>query len=261
MISWFKRADIVDENSALWLIDTFHWAVEYFDADIFKQQTSIILPTNEFFPGKVSSIEEMSQAIFSNVKRYAHIDAWPIILQQPANYSPSVAAKLSNHITSRRLPQQLAPLLQLSVSFQPAQLNKPQDLIAHFALQLSHFVAVNINQKPPGGADYWSQALEVLACFFGFGIMQANSAYTFRGGCGSCYNAAANRQAALPENELIFLLAIYCHLKQIDNKSVLPHLKPYLRRLFKRAQKQLLTSYPTELTKIHQQLNVSAALN
>ena len=73
----------------------------------------------------------------------------------------------------------------------------------------------------------------------GFGVMMANSAYTFRGGCGSCFNAASNRQANLTENEIIFALAMFCKLKKITAKEGTLHLKKHFKRPFLTASRQI----------------------
>jgi len=53
----------------------------------------------------------------------------------------------------------------------------------------------------------------------GYGVLLANSAYTFGGGCGSCYNATANRQPALTKLENVFALALFYQLKGIGFKE------------------------------------------
>jgi hypothetical protein len=69
--------------------------------------------------------------------------------------------------------------------------------------------------------------------------MFANSAFTFRGGCGSCYNPSANRQAYLTELEATYALAIFTVLKEVPNSAVTKHLKKHLRGFFKSAVKDV----------------------
>ncbi len=45
--------------------------------------------------------------------------------------------------------------------------------------------------------------------------MFANSAFTFRGSCGSCYNPNATRDTYLSEQEATYALAIFAVLKGI----------------------------------------------
>jgi hypothetical protein len=80
---------------------------------------------------------------------------------------------------------------------------------------------------------------ELLAVYLGFGLMFANSAFTFRGGCGSCYNPAANRDAYLSEQEATYALAIFAVLKDISNSTVTGHLKSHLRGFYKKAVKEI----------------------
>jgi hypothetical protein len=78
-----------------------------------------------------------------------------------------------------------------------------------------------------------------LATYTGFGIMFANSAFTFRGGCGSCYNPEANRDAYLSEREATYALAIFTVLKGIPLSAVTKHLKGHLRGVFRKAIKEI----------------------
>jgi len=70
-------------------------------------------------------------------------------------------------------------------------------------------------------------------------VCLSNSAYTFRGSCASCYDARANRSAALSENEAVFALALFTLLKEIPASRATAELKPYLRSTFKKAVKQI----------------------
>ncbi len=66
----FKQKTLIDDTSRTWIFDTFVWCVEQLDGNFFHEQTRLILPNNEFYPGVVSSVEEMAEAIFSNTINY-----------------------------------------------------------------------------------------------------------------------------------------------------------------------------------------------
>lgn len=239
MFSFFNSKPLLDANTTEWIFDSYEWALTQFDADIFFQKTQLVLPTNDFFPGKVASVAEMSAAIFQRIKTYAQVEQWPIALVQPEIYNPPQTLLLTEQVSSRSTQLTQVQAAPLPVSFHPAQINKPQDLIANLTVQMTNYVANNIDRRPPGGQEFWPQAVELLSVYFGFGIMLSNSAYTFRGGCGSCYNKSANREAALPESEAVFALAIFCRLKDIPASQVSGHLKSYLRKDFKHALKDI----------------------
>ncbi len=73
----------------------------------------------------------------------------------------------------------------------------------------------------------------------GFGVIFANTAYQFKGGCGSCNNRSLNRQAALPELETVYALALFCVIKGIEIKQVKKALKSHLYKPFRNAHKEI----------------------
>ncbi len=116
----------------------------------------------------------------------------------------------------------------------------PEGLIAGFAHTLAHYLGRTASDPPPGGTAYWPQATEVLAVFMGFGLMFANSA--FRApvrSCGSCGAAPVDRRSYLTQYESTYALAIFCALKEVPNKAVVPHLKKSLRPFFRSCRKEI----------------------
>lgn len=243
MFNLFKTEPLLEAESALWIYDTFEWALTHFDADEFFKRSRLIQPTNEFFPGRVDSVHAKAENIFQHTLKHCGLKHWPFALQEPQyfqNLPPQRLAldSVNRHSNDDNLPAITghAPLL---LSYNPQQTLKPEDLASSFAHGLAQHLVMQTQQLPPGGAEYFAEATEIVGVFMGFGVMFANSAYTFRGGCGSCYNASANRQATLSENEVVFALALYCRLKGISSNDASRHLKKYLKSPFKKAIKQI----------------------
>lgn len=243
MFPWLKPNPIIDSDTANWLIDSLKWTIETFDSRVFAQETQLILPTNTYFPGLVTSEKEMSEAVFSRIIDYAHLTSWPLVLIQPQEFRPTSQAIINGELDGRNWTTREPIPENLAVTYHPAQLNKPQDLIANLVVQISQYLMINKQSSIPVSREQWPQLSEVIGVGLGFGIQIANSAYTFKGGCGSCFNASANRQAFLTENQAIFLLALFSTLKSYKPKQVLQHLKPYLRPLYKRAMKDIDVNY------------------
>jgi hypothetical protein len=239
MLALFKSKPLLAEQEQQWLVDTFIWAIENFDAEFFTQQTQVVLPTAEFFPESVSSIEEMATKVFARVTDYAGMQAWPIQLVAPQQLQPQVFPhfEFSKQIRGEHSQLIVPPNHVINISFNPNQINQPQDLVASFAGTLATILIHHVGVLPPGGKDYLPQATDALACFLGFGVMMSNTVYQFKGGCGSCYNPYANRQAALSEPHTVFMHALVSYFKQ-DTQSK-KHLKPHLRGQFKKAQKEI----------------------
>ncbi len=238
MLSWLKPSPLLEEQEQQWLLDTFLWAYEHFDGDYFRQQSQLVLPTNAFFAGQSHSVAQMAEQVFTQVKQYAGLEKWPLVLVAPELSQPQRFPRME-FANCLRGPE--AQLLssdgQVQLSYNPQQINQPQDLIASFAQGMARVMIYQGGHLPPGGEQYLDAATEVVASFFGFGVMLSNTVYQFRGGCGKCYNPYANRSSELSEQQQVFLLALFCHIKGIDKGAA--HLKGHLRSYFKKATKTL----------------------
>ncbi|WP_441003974.1 hypothetical protein [Pseudocolwellia agarivorans] len=266
ILDLFKSKPVVEDSVHNWVADTFSWAITHLNGDFLKHESQLILPTNEFFPGRVTSVHEMAQQVFSQTIKHAGMENWPLVLVEPHRASANVIPKLS---TSRLLrgPSALVSVANsdgygsgnavevsyggeslskdnannqvIEISYNPAQVNQPQDLVSSFAQILASLLVMHSPELPPGGKEYVPQAVDLVACFMGFGVIFSNTAFQFKGGCGSCNNRQANRQSTLTELETVYCLAMFCKLKKIDKSKVLPHLKGHLKSSYKGAVKQL----------------------
>jgi len=238
----FKKTPAIDENTGQWIFDTVAWAIEHFNVKSFQQETRLVLPTNEFYAGRVSSVNEMAANIFNHTLNYAGMTQWPLRLVSPEQPITTVLPllKVDGALRGEKARIEVSegqPTIDLT--FNANQINQPQDLIASYVQQLASMLVMQQKTLPPGGQEFLPQAIDVLACVMGFGVIFANTAYQFKGGCGSCYNPRANRQAALPENEMLYCLAVFSNLKNIENKQVVPHLKAHLRSSYKKMNKEV----------------------
>jgi hypothetical protein len=237
----FQAKPVLDHVARQWLLDAYAWALSNFNAQVFFKQTPLVLPTNEHFPGRGSSVEEMAGLILEQVKTHSGVKNWPCRLYDATQAMPATTPRLVLQGPPRTPGTDIAiaDADALVIPYNPHQVSKPQALIASYAYVLAYYMGTAAQQPPPGGESYWPHATELLGVFMGFGIMFANTAYTFRGGCGSCYNPLAERSAVLSQDEVTYALAIFCALKGIGNDTVLPHLKSYLRPVYKKAAKEL----------------------
>lgn len=260
--AFLKPKPLVDQNSADFIFTTVAWVLQNFDHDEFFKRTRLVAPSNEFYPGRVSSVDEKAENIFQHTLRHAGLRHWPFELKSmieretnsecqvpPApqealkvihrNSYPNISDSDEGADTyGKQVPIIITPQ-PLFVFYNPQQTLKPEDLSASYAHVIAQHLIIQSKQPPPGGNQFFAEASEVLASMMGFGVLLSNSAYTFRGGCGSCYNAMANRQPALTELDNVFTLALFCRLKGIPNKEATRHLKKYLRSSYKQAVKQI----------------------
>ncbi len=243
MFGLFSTKPVLDSTESEWLTDGFNWCLANFDAGFFHQHSVLVEPSNEFFPGRVDSVQGMAELIFDRVKAYAGVSHWPTRVSDmnacAIEQQPKIVIEGSLRDPDGQQDMSLPDEQRLIIPYNPQQVSNPEGLIATFAHTLAHYMGQMAKEPPPGGVEYWPHATELLAIYLGFGLMFANSAYTFRGGCGSCYNPNATRDAYLTERQSTYALAIFAVLKNLPNASVNKHLKSHLRGFYNKASKQI----------------------
>jgi hypothetical protein len=243
MFGLLKNKPVLDAESTQWMLDVYAWSLHNFDAEIFYQHTVLVEPSNRFFPGRENSELGMANLIFDRVKHYAAVSHWPTSVVDHASCSIPDSEQIviggPLRLPDGSMDQSISQEKRLLIPYNPQQINNPEGLIATFAHTLAHYLGQMAKEPPPGGTEYWPHVTELLAIYLGFGLMFANSAYTFRGGCGSCYNANANRDAYLTEQQSVYALAIFGALKDIPDSAVTRNLKSHLRSFYKKAVKDI----------------------
>ena len=243
MFGLLKSKPLLEPESAQWMLDVFAWSLDNFDAEIFYDYSVLVEPSNRFFPGRENTELGMANLIFDRVKHYAAVSHWPTQVVDHASCSIPDGGqvriggplRLTDGAPNHSLSQQNS----LLIPYNPQQINNPEGLIATFAHTLAHYLGQMAKEPPPGGVEYWPHVTELLAIYLGFGLMFANSAYTFRGGCGSCYDAREIRDAYLTEQQSVYGLAIFAVLKGLPDAAVKRHLKSHLRSFYKKATKEI----------------------
>jgi len=243
MLGFFKNTALLDEDTTDWLFDVYAWALRHFDSEVFYQETLLVTPTNQHFPGEGGGSDK-ARFIFEKVKVYAGLGHWPCELVTDESFvSPSVPILADT--VGLRGSTGITPVIgedspSFPVPYDPALIARPEALIASYAHTLSHYLGSTCQEPPPGGKENWPQVTEVLAVFMGFGLMFANSAYVSSiRSCGSCQTPTANRPVFLSQYELVYSLAIFSVLKGIPNKEVTPYLKKTLHTFYKKAVKNV----------------------
>lgn len=78
MLGLFNRQPVLlDETIIQWIMDTFQWALLEFNYQYFQQQTRLVYPDNQHFPGAGNTVNEKANLIFDRVKYYAGMEHWP----------------------------------------------------------------------------------------------------------------------------------------------------------------------------------------
>ncbi len=231
----FNRQPPLDSPSIAWIFEVYGWAIRHCSADYFLHHARLVLPTNDFFPGRSDNPQDMAELVFGKVAEYAGMPHWPwvvmdssqCLLQQNVPL-PSAAAQSAH--ASEKLGGGPLPVL-----YETQHVRQPEALIAGFAHTLAQYLGATATEPPPGGGGQnWPHITEVLATYMGFGLMFANSAFVFpSGGCSSCGAHNNKRENALAQWDCTYALALFCVLKGVPYAQLRPHLKKSLRGYFK----------------------------
>ena len=240
---FLKTPPVLDEESIQWQFELYEWALLNFNADIFFNQSVLVEPSNNFFPGNADSIQDMAQLIFDKVREYAAVKHWPCRLstdQTCATQAPRLVVSGALRDINGVEPENVADEDRLLILYDPRQVRNPEAIIASFAHTLAHYLGSMVKNMPPGGENNWPQVTEILSVFMGFGLMFANSAFVYRNvTCGSCQPTTVNRTAYLSQYDITYALAIFCVLKDIPARDAAKNVKKTLRSYFKKAYKDV----------------------
>lgn len=243
MISLFQSKPVLDEESIQWMLDVYSWALRNFDARVFFEETILVTPTNECFPGEKQTAFDKADLILQQVKRHASMAAWPVeLVEEDANLNqiPELAFEGSVRGQYALAPKSPGKNTRLPVSYRGELLRNPQIIISDYAQILAHYLGGTTSELPPGGAENWPHCTELLGVFMGFGLMFANTAYNVRvSSCGSCQGPSLERVNYLSQYDICYALAIFAELKEIPSGQVLTFLKKSLHPFYKKALKDI----------------------
>ncbi len=236
MIFGFNRQpELLDNDSVVWMFDVFDWAFANFGNYTLPGDKVLIFPSNDHFPGRETSVEGMAALIFSQVKDYLGIPSLACDLQNEHGISHSEFLRSDG--TELLAVTGTEPIV---FTYHSHTLNNPEVLIATFVHQVAYYIIGSAHNPPPGGKENWPHTAELLAVFMGFGVIMANTANTQKiRSCSSCSGPAVERESFLSQYDVTYALAIFCALKHIPVKIVIPHLKKTLRTFYKKAYKDI----------------------
>ena len=187
----------------------------------------------------------MAEAVFARVRGYAGMAEWPCELQvQEADPNPVVAPTL----LVKNSPSAPAGTFRdtesgTRITYHPDRVNDPMSLVATFAHELAHYRTVGFSEPPPDGWGVWEHATDLAAVFLGFGLFLANSRFNFsQFSDGQTMGWQWQQQGYLSEPEILHMHAIRCVLLGTPERDTLGRLKPALRGIYKRVQREVAGS-------------------
>lgn len=125
------------------------------------------------------------------------------------------------------------------IRYSSAMLTNPEAMAATFAHELCHYLLAAAGD-PPGGPDLMEHATDCAATYLGFGVLLANSSRQFSTWSdGATSGWQSQLSGYLSEQSLLTGTAMFAALHGYDAMSVVPSLKPNLRKDMKKAVKAI----------------------
>ena len=235
----FPPKPLLGADMARWHLDNFAWLIRSHGQRSRFAEARLVLPSPDFFATEGQQGHALALALFGNIKAYCGMGDADIALVQ-ADGPP---ARIDS-------PQVASP----RVIYAAALLANPQSFIAAMAHELArHLLAERSAEPPPLGTQGEEHLTDLAAVYLGFGVFLANSAFTMRTHAdGWSYS----RQGYLPEQDLVFALAIFMKVKRLAPGPALHFLKADLGAMLRRALREL-QSYKSEIAAMRQEQSAS----
>jgi hypothetical protein len=247
------RSSALDGARVDWLFDCFAWLLRNGGGMERLKRSSLVTPTDEFFPQRVSNEHAAIEAIFRQVQLHAGMKDSPCELRAET-LAPN--EQVADQAYIQRMPhpphgtfgERLRAGQIPEIVYDPKNTHDPMQLVAMFAHEFAHYFTCGFNNPPPGGWKEKEPAMDMAAVFLGFGIFLANAAFTdefrtiwprYRRMAARVDWVNARYQGYLTETEYTYALAIFCHLRGIERSQVKPHLDANLHGVFKRATREI----------------------
>jgi len=223
----FGRGTFLDPDDEEWQVETWRWFLDQFGGLSDLRHSSLILPTRQFFPPTEKTGEGRAEHIFECVKRLARMPDWPCrLIAQPhrpdLRVSDAVALKPITHSPAGTFGFDGDSVV---ISYDPADLDNPGQLIATLAHELAHYLLLGLRNDIPGGEDLHEFTTDLLTVYMGFGVFSASAAFHFSADSGGWQ---WSRRGYLSQRAWLFALAVFLELRNETAEQVKPFLKQHL---------------------------------
>jgi len=215
------------------------WLLKNFGGPDFYDSTNLILPTDEYFPSEVTSNQNAAHSTFLKVLEHAGLANWPVVLEAQEldpNLVVAPTVIVQNTEISPAGTFRIDDNEEVKITYNPDIVSDPVKMVSVFSHELAHYLTATSPEPPPGGWENWEFATDTCAIFMGFGIFQANSAFSFQQY--SSTDSIGWRTSGvgyLSQQERSFALAIFLTLKNISPRIAYPYcdnnVRSYLRRM------------------------------
>ena len=228
----WKTKSPLEPNDEDWQLACWRWLFENFGDTHPVTETPLVQANGTYFPSTDLTGHNKAQYIFELVARHMRVptEGFKLVPQQE-----TVDPRVGNLLIVQNAPASPAGTFQLhannelTITYDPAGLDRPVPFIATLAHEISHALLFTTREAPPGGDDCEEFATDLAVTYFGFGLFGANSAFEFRqySDMGTGMQGWETRRLGyLTEAEWGFSLAVFLLVSGRNEANTLDLLKP-----------------------------------
>ncbi|GAM99536.1 hypothetical protein U91I_03190 [alpha proteobacterium U9-1i] len=240
---WGKRKHFLDPEVEEWHAECWRWLLRNLGGQDDLRSRDLVLPTGAFFPKMEEQGHARAERVFGRVKDLMGLGHWACTLVEQPQNNAQVGEFLFVRAERPAAGTFRASDGEVIITYDPALLQRPNNLIATFAHELSHYLLATIDELPPGAdveEGLHELATELAVAYHGFGIIAANGAFDFQqhqdfgrqGWSGGSWGYFS-------EDAWVFALAVFLGLRELDAAAPRAALKPHLARKLDAARKRL----------------------
>lgn len=237
MWPWGGTKRFLDRHIEEWQLETWRYLLENVGDAKFVASQAPLTRAHRMF---AKPCEDHTSAIllFEDLKEYMGVTDCPAELVQ--------RTERGGQVDTYVFLEQKGPLgsfeqhgNRLYITYAPSLLREPIHLASVLGHEIAHYVLATIPSPPPGAEDeplVEELATDLATCFFGLGVLHANTAYEFTQRQGYDGQGWSSRFSGyLSEEGRVFSLALHLALHGArEAPDLKPHLQQQLARAFAR---------------------------
>jgi len=239
---------LVDKHVAEWQFDGFAWLIDNYSTGPELPDAPLFLPTPEYFPAKDELSSTQAEYIFRLVKAQCGFNEGDIFELKPQAGRPDAALGGLAFVqtwgqtasgTYQMIPAKYGKPREI-IQYDAGLENNPTQLVATFAHELSHALHNRAYEPLDMEPELYELFTDLTAIYLGYGIFLANTRFGFSQFTNADVQGwQAQGAGYLPEADMVFATALFMRIKDISIEIALPHLKPRLQKMLKKAFRQL----------------------
>ncbi len=238
----FKPKSIVDADAEAWLTENFCWLLQQFGGTASLTDAKLVQPRPGFFSSNGETGHALALSLFEQVKGYCGMGDWDVDLIADNNPLAEPTPLSLNMIAPKKhaLGTFSASGNRIEITYVPPLLQRPDRFIATMAHELAHYLLATASEWPPCARDETEFLTDLAAIYMGFGVFLANGRFDFTTAQdGPMHGWQWQRSGYLPENDVVFALALFIHAKGIAVDPAATGLKPHLAGQLRKALRYL----------------------